>query len=95
MYLILHKDLVQGMAIWWRPNRADYTNDIAAAGRYSQEEAESIARIRGDDFPVEESEIGKSLAPRTVVCVEDGDNFHELKRLTGRPRSPVGKSDRP
>lgn len=88
MYLILHRQLVQGFAIWWRPNRCGYTNNLAHAGRYSKEEAESIARIRGDDFPVAESEIGKSLMPRTVICVEDAENFEQLKRITGRPAKP-------
>jgi hypothetical protein len=84
-YLILHKDLVQGVAVWWRPNRAGYTTDIGAAGRYSKEEADSIAQIRGDDFPVNECEIGKSLTPRLTVNVEDGNNFDVLKAFTGRP----------
>lgn len=84
-YLILHKDLVQGMAVWWRPDRAGYTTDIGAAGRYSKEEADSIARIRGDDFPVDESEIGKRLQPRMTVNVEDGNNCDALKAFTHRP----------
>ena len=80
-YLILCKERMQGFALWWRCDRSGYTIDVAQAGRYSKDEAESIARIRGTDFPVDEAEIGRSLQPRTVVSVEDGDNYHALKRF--------------
>jgi hypothetical protein len=29
---------------WWRPDRAGYTNHIAAAGRYAEDEAKAIER---------------------------------------------------
>lgn len=91
LYLILHRDLVQGVAVWWRPGRAGYTNDVVAAGRYTKEEAESLARIRGDDFPVDEREIGRSLQPRMTINVEDGNNFEALKAFTNR--APLRPND--
>lgn len=89
-YLILHAQLQMGRALWWRPNRAGYTIDVAAAGRYSKEEADSIARIRGQDFPVDENEIGARLKPRSIVDVEDGDNYAELCVLRGLPDPRAG-----
>lgn len=91
-FLILHKQLVDGRAMWWRPNRAGYTTDLNAAGRYTKAEAESIARIRGDDFPVPESAFGTCLTVRRVVSVEDGLNFDEIKRFMGRQVNTASKA---
>ena len=78
-YLILYRGQNgAGEALWWRPNRSGYTADLSEAGRYSKEDAESIAGIRGDDFPVPLADIGKRLKVRQVVTVEDGDNFVTL-----------------
>jgi hypothetical protein len=83
-YLILCKQRsAEGCALWWRPNRSGYTVDVYQAGRYSKEEADSIADIRGEDYPVPEDAVGDVLELRTVVCVEDGDNFATLKAFTG------------
>lgn len=73
-YLILCKQRVDGLALWWRCDRKGYTTDLQQAGRYSKEEAESIARIRGLDFPVDEADIGVQLKVRQVVSVEDGNS---------------------
>lgn len=91
-YLILHKDRAQGLAIWWRAERSGYTTDVSVAGRYTLDEALSIARIRGDDFPVDEEEIGRSLQPRMIISVDDGDNFLMLKQFeTQRIGEPENK----
>lgn len=78
-----------GEALWWRPKRSGYTNDVAEAGRYNQEEADSIASIRGDDFPVSLADIGTVLKVRQVISVED--NFDALKRYKASPAS--GRDD--
>lgn len=80
-YLILHKQRVGDLALWWRANRSGYTVDLSQAGRYSKEEAQSIAHIRGEDYPVPELMIGNGLKVRPVVSVEDADNFIALKAL--------------
>lgn len=79
MYLILNKQRVGDLALWWRPNRCGYTVNVDTAGRYSKEEAESIARIRGEDWAIPEEVIGPGLRMRRVVSVEDGANFQVLK----------------
>lgn len=83
-YLILCKERANGIAVWWRPDRRGYTNNVDAAGRYSKEEADSIAGIRGEDFPVPEKDIGETLFARRIVDVSDGDNFEQLKHFEAR-----------
>lgn len=78
-FLILHKERRGELALWWRPERRGYTVNIDQAGRYSAQEAESIARIRGEDFPVPEIAIGTALVARRVISVEDDANFDNLK----------------
>ena len=79
-YLILHRDRRDGLAVWWRENRSGYTNNIYEAGRYGFDEAESIRKLRGDDFPVHETKLA-ALRVRLVVSTEDGDNSAELRKL--------------
>jgi hypothetical protein len=76
MYLVLCKERVNGLALWWRPERSGYTTNLLEAGKYTRADAESIYRIRGTDFPVPETNV---LKVRRVVCVEDGDNFDALR----------------
>ena len=78
-YLIMYKGDRSGDVLWWRPNRSGYTIDVSQAGRYTKEEAESIADIRGLDFPVPLSDIGTRLKVRQVVCMEDEGNHATLK----------------
>lgn len=80
-FLILCKKRVDGMALWWRCDRAGYTTDVATAGRYSKEEALRIQGIRGEDFAVDEDEIGKSLRPRTIIDVNDFKNWEALDAI--------------
>lgn len=81
LYLILYNKRGSDLALWWRPNSSGYTTNLNDAGRYSKGEAESIARIRGEDTPVCESILGNGLQIRNVINMEDGDNFKVLKRL--------------
>lgn len=92
-YLILCKQMVDGMALWWRCDRQGYTVNVAEAGRYSKDEAESIARIRGLDFPVPEEEIGKSIKTRTVVTHEEAGNWEALQAYRRRPSPETGPVD--
>lgn len=87
-YLILSDSTSDGMALWWRPDRCGYTTDLQRAGRYSKEEAESIQRIRGTDFPVPESAIGTILQARLVVNIEDSNNVDELRKYRWQPMQP-------
>jgi len=79
MYLVLCKERINGLALWWRTERRGYTVDLLQAGKYTKADADSIARIRGTDFPVPETAIGCGIKPRRVVSVEDADNFNALK----------------
>jgi len=77
-----------GEALWWRPKRSGYTNDVAEAGRYTQEEADSIASTRGDDFPVSLADIDTVLKVRQVVSVEDNhEALKHYKMTANNPRS--------
>lgn len=82
-YLIFCKERSDdGVACWWRPGRTGYTTDVAAAGRYSQEEAEQISRgSRGEDFPVPEGAIGLSIHVRVIVDTNDNGNWKILKQF--------------
>jgi hypothetical protein len=86
-YLVMYKGDRSGDVLWWRPKRCGYTIDVAQAGRYTKEEAESIAGIRGLDFPVPLSDIGTRLKVRQVVCMEDEGNSATIKSYQANPRS--------
>lgn len=43
----------QDYSLYWGPNRGGYTSNLARAGRYTREEADSIAKVRGTDIPQE------------------------------------------
>jgi hypothetical protein len=86
-YLILYRQHASGYALWWRPNSSGYTVDVAEAGRYSKEEAEAIAGLRGDDLPVPLADIGKRLKVRQVVSHDDGDN-HVMLKTYSRSETP-------
>jgi hypothetical protein len=90
-YLILCKKTVNGMALWWACGRAGYTTNVATAGRYDHDEAMQIQGMRGEDFAVPEEEIGRSLMPRTIVDVSDGNNYRVLEQIRTQPRSGEGK----
>ena len=73
-YLIMSRKHTNGIAIWWRPGAAGYTNNLDTAGRYSKEDAESYCLpSHGDDFAVEELQAYK-LATRVIVDMGDGAN---------------------
>jgi len=76
MYLVLCKERINGVALWWRAERSGYTTNLTEAGQYTRADAESIYRIRGTDFPVP---VTNALKVRRVVSVEDGDNFDALR----------------
>lgn len=57
--------------LWWKPSRAGYTRDVNEAGRYTEEEARSIERIRGLDTAVPEDDIGVKIKVRKLVEVTD------------------------
>lgn len=46
-------------------------------------EADLIAGVRGDDFPVPEDDIGTVLRVRRIVTVDD-DNYARLKEYESR-----------
>jgi hypothetical protein len=39
-------------ALFWRPNRSGYTQQLEEAGRYSKKEADEICSMRGEEFAV-------------------------------------------
>lgn len=91
MYLILCKERTQGIAMWWRPESRRYTTDTTAAGRYSKEEADLIAGIRGEDYPVPEDALGSKLQLRTIVDVADVGNFEALHEFAPSQANPCEK----
>lgn len=84
-FLIMSKNRsTQGVAMWWLPNGAGYTNDIDAAGKYSAEESarivlDQIVRDRHEiDIRVPVSAIGRLVTTRRVVDLGDANNHAEL-----------------
>lgn len=68
MFFVQHLRTFSGDSIiWWRANRSGYTFRIDEAGQYTQEEARSIERLRGQEkaFPVD---MVLSAASRHVVA---------------------------
>lgn len=77
-YLIFSKKHTRGIAMWWRPNAAGYTDNLDAAGRYSKEEAESYcAGSHGEDVPIPER-VAYDLPARRVIDLGDGSNHERL-----------------
>lgn len=67
LYLIQDsRGYVGNDVLWWRANKAGYTTSFDEAGRYSKEEAESIAKSRSSDVPWKVSEILPLVGPRKV-----------------------------
>ena len=77
-YLIFSKKHTRGIAMWWRPNAAGYTDNLDAAGRYSKEDAESYgAASHGEDVPISEH-AAYELPARRVIDLGDGANYLRL-----------------
>ena len=73
-YLIFSRKHTTGIAMWWRPNAAGYTNNLDDAGRYSKEDAEShCSGMHGDAMPVAELEAYR-LSARRIVDLGDANN---------------------
>ena len=64
-FYILDASCLGVSALWWRPERCGYTVRLDEAGVYSEDDALSIAKIRGTDVPCEKSMVD-ALAYRTV-----------------------------
>lgn len=87
-YLLFSKPQTNGIAMWWRPNAAGYTNDLNAAGRYSKEDAEShCCGAQGFVVAVEELAAYR-LATRTIVDMGDGANYAMLMSPNTRISEP-------
>jgi hypothetical protein len=77
---------VGNSAMWWRPDRAGYTCSIDEAGRYEEQEALSIVRIRGTDVPYP-CEVIEPLT-RRHVDVQDLRKVEKLQLKKGSQRTP-------
>lgn len=66
-YVIFSPKHTNGIACWWAPDSAGYTDCIDRAGRYAQTEAESIQRsTHGDAVAIHVSEL-ELLKPKRIV----------------------------
>lgn len=51
-YIVMKSPHGSDYALFWRANREGYTRIVDKAGRYSREEAETICKLRGEEFMV-------------------------------------------
>lgn len=78
-HLIMSKKHTNGIALWWRPEGKGYTNDLNAAGRFTQTEAELCeTSSHGEDIAVPESVLPQ-LAVRMIVDLGDQGNRQLLR----------------
>lgn len=83
-YLIYSKKHSRGEAIWWRPNRAGYTDDLKRAGEYTKEEANDITAIsRGGAIAIRKEDAEK-LYSKSVIDLGWGSNRTDFASITGK-----------
>lgn len=79
MYVIKHY-LVGGDEIWWREDRNGYTDELVAAGLYSEEEARAIEKLRPPkDRAIPLTEALSGLGTGTV------GSFFNMRAYRGTP----------
>jgi hypothetical protein len=78
-YIVMKNPHGSDYALFWRPNEAGYTRQLDRAGRYSEERAKSICRMRGEEFMLPCEDVD-SLAVR----VADWDQLIALDRKTAK-----------
>jgi hypothetical protein len=67
----------QGVILFWAENHNGYSTFLEKAGKYSEEEARDICRIRGDYGPVDFM-VPCEIVDAQAVSVVDIDKFAEL-----------------
>jgi hypothetical protein len=78
-YIVMESPHGSDYALFWRANEAGYTRQLDRAGRYSQERAQQICSIRGEEFMLPCEDVD-SLAVR----VADWDQLISLHRKTAK-----------
>ena len=64
-YIVMKNPHGSDYALFWRPNKAGYTRIIDNAGKYSEERAKQICKMRGEEFMVP-CEVVESSAIRVA-----------------------------
>ncbi len=64
-----------GALLWWGPNRAGYTTDLDAAGRYSEDEArkQAVSRVTDHSVPLSRAlaaAVTATTVPATLATVD-------------------------
>lgn len=72
-FIVMKSPMGSDYALFWRPDRAGYTRIMDHAGRYSEEEAKKICKLRGEEFMVP----CKLVEPMAVRLVD----FFSVKEL--------------
>lgn len=77
----------KGVCVWWNPNRSGYTDNIDTAGRYSREEAESLAYNEGPNGKVTVAVPESAVFALPIKRVISDDHAH-TKDGIGKFRLP-------
>ena len=65
--------------IFWRPDAAGYTNNVLAAGDYSESYAKHMQDLSHGESKAVPRAVINSLAPRVIVDLGDADNRSALE----------------
>ncbi len=85
-FVLYSKKWSNGIAVWWRPDGKGYTDNLDAAGDYTEAEARSIqAGCHGDAIAIRRSDLA-GLKTRRVVDLGDANNRQDFERIKAQNR---------
>lgn len=68
-----------GRMLFWRPQAAGYTDDLAAAGRFEESYAKHIQNISSGDVSAVPLVLVEKMKSRQIVGLDDGENRAALE----------------
>jgi hypothetical protein len=81
-YYIVTTTQADGCLMYWRPKECGYTRYIELAGRYSEDSAKKIVRMRtGDDHEPVEYMIPCELIEKEAMRVVDYDRLESFSKV--------------